>query len=100
MARDELEKRIARLRKPHAIDGRSAKSAYSARIGRQPNVKLVLRDSLDGFTPKVKAIRSPKGPRPKPLWLTFYASAKASRQPRGRDALDAGAVRRLKARHL
>ena len=50
--RDEMEKRIARLDGPRAVDGRPAESAVPAELDDNPNVKLVLQDSLDAFTEK------------------------------------------------
>jgi len=57
MAREELEKRIARLENCIQLMEDRRKALIPAELEDNPNVKLVLPDSLDGFTGEVKGIR-------------------------------------------
>jgi hypothetical protein len=52
MARDELEKRIARLESRMQLMEDRRKALIPPELEDDPNVKMVLRDSLDGFTAK------------------------------------------------
>jgi hypothetical protein len=61
MARDELEKRIARLESRMQLMEDRRKALIPPELEDNPNVKIVLRDSLDGFTAKLKAFAEQKG---------------------------------------
>jgi hypothetical protein len=61
MAKDELEKRIARLEARVQFMEDRRKALIPPELENDPNVKLVLRDSLDGFTAKLKAFAEQKG---------------------------------------
>jgi hypothetical protein len=61
MARDELEKRIARLENRVQLMEDRRKALIPAELEDNPNVRLVLRDSLDGFAAKLKAFAEQKG---------------------------------------
>jgi hypothetical protein len=60
-ARDEMEKRIARLEARVQFMEDRRKALIPPELENDPNVKLVLRDSLDGFTAKLKAFAAQKG---------------------------------------
>jgi hypothetical protein len=56
-----LEKRIARLETAVQLMEDRRKALIPAELEDNPNVKLVIRDSLDGFTAKSKEFAAQKG---------------------------------------
>jgi hypothetical protein len=60
-ARDEMEKRIARLEARLQVMEDRRKALIPPELDADPNVRLVLRDSLDGFTAKLKSFAPQKG---------------------------------------
>ena len=90
MARDELEKRIARLESRMQLMEDRRKALIPPELEDNPHVKMVLRDSLDGFTAKLKAWQRNRAStkrkldsrqrRPKPLRNWSELRWKASRK--------------------